>query len=174
MKRTYGEQYGLSKFNTSKVTDMGDMFWCCTSLAEIRLSGFSTTNNSGLGNGSSNSPSGGISGGGSSSGGSSGSSGSTSGNNTSSNTKPMEVKVGTELTDEKSGAVYIVTKLSYNVKEVTYCGVGDKQTTEVKIPIYVYVGEEYYLVTAIGDEAFKNCTDLKEVKEKGNRKYCKD
>jgi hypothetical protein len=88
-------------------------------------------------------------------------------NNTSASAKTSKTGVaqakGETITDTKSKAEYEVTSVSGKTPTVTYTKPGNKNTTTIDLPKTVKVGGVTYKVTAIADNAFKNCKNLKTV-----------
>lgn len=72
-------------------------------------------------------------------------------------------KKGTELTDEKTKAIYMVTKAGKTQGTLTYMRPTNRNVTTASVPKTVTIDGITYKVTAIAPNAFKNCKKLKKV-----------
>jgi hypothetical protein len=75
---------------------------------------------------------------------------------------------GEIITDGKSKAEYKVTSIDGKTPTVSYVRPGNSKITTVSIPKTIRVGGITYSVTAIADNAFKNCKKLKKITIGGN------
>jgi hypothetical protein len=89
---------------------------------------------------------------------------------TSTNTSKPDVAPlkGEIITDDKSKAEYKVTKADGKILTVTYVRPCSNKITTVSLPKTITVGGITYKVTAIADNAFKNCKKLKKITIGGN------
>jgi hypothetical protein len=89
---------------------------------------------------------------------------------TSTNTSKPDVAPlkGEIIIDDKSKAEYKVTKADGKILTVTYVRPCSNKITTVSLPKTITIGGITYKVTAIADNAFKNCKKLKKITIGGN------